>query len=111
MALDPPARMSPCSAAAEVAFVSGLLWLCFPMPPAFAHSWYPQECCQGIECQPLPKDRVREVPGGWMILDNDEFIPFSQARPSPDGQFHRCVKDFWVPNSPTRCFFAPEFGS
>jgi hypothetical protein len=34
---------------------------------------------------------------------DDEFIPQSEAQPSPDGQFWRCR---W-PDGSRRCFFAP----
>ena len=35
--------------------------------------------------------------------DDNEFIPRSEAQPSPDGQFWRCKR----PDGSRRCFFAP----
>ena len=35
--------------------------------------------------------------------DDNEFIPQSEAQPSPDGQFWRCKR----PDGSRRCFFAP----
>lgn len=73
-----------------------------------AHSWYPAACCGELDCAPILPSEVHRVAGGWRILINGEFIPASATRPSPDGQFHRCVAEFWDPESATRCLFTPR---
>lgn len=57
--------------------------------PALAHSWYPYECCSEKDCFPVEARDVREVRGGWELQDGT-FIPYREARPSPDGKFHVC---------------------
>jgi hypothetical protein len=32
--------------------------------PAFAHDWYPMECCHGMDCAPV--DKVEVLPGAAM---------------------------------------------
>ncbi len=59
---------------------------------ALAHSWYPRECCSDRDCYPVPVERVKTVPGGWLIEDGT-FVPYSKARPSPDGQYHICRRE------------------
>jgi hypothetical protein len=82
--------------------------------PAFAHSWYPYECCSDRDCYAVPKERVRIVPGGWVI---DGFaVRHGEARPSPDGQFHICRSqdgkgDLIRPQDKPACVWAPVQGS
>lgn len=60
---------------------------------ARAHEWYPAECCSDRDCwiagiggaEPEP----RMSPSGWVLQDGT-LIPFHEARPSPDGNFHVC---------------------
>lgn len=61
--------------------------------PVRAHEWYPLECCSDRDCwiaglggaEPEP----RASPAGWVLSDGT-LIPYHEARPSPDGQFHVC---------------------
>ena len=62
--------------------------------PALAHDWYPWECCSGRDCKMLPAGAVREVPGGYFIVETREFVAYRDSRPSPDGEYHRCAKSF-----------------
>lgn len=79
--------------------------------PAFAHSWYPFECCSEKDCFPVPVSDVRVVPGGWTLSDGT-MIEHAEARPSPDGQFHVCRRqDGTGPlirmHKKPACFWAP----
>lgn len=82
-----------------------ILALFLLITPAFAHSWYPPECCSGKDCWPIPTASVTKVPGGY-VLDNGEFIPESKAREGRDENYHICRYPF-----PTViCFFKPFSG-
>ena len=35
--------------------------------PAFAHDWYPQECCSGQDCEPIDESKITETAEGWHI--------------------------------------------
>jgi hypothetical protein len=80
---------------------------------AAAHSWYPQSCCSGQDCEPIPIDGIVDTGNGYHVTylsprfgPIDEFVPRDKARHSEDGGFHGC----WRVNkiSPrTICFFAP----
>lgn len=83
--------------------------------PAFAHSWYPYECCSERDCFPVPVHDVRVVPGGWTLSDGT-MVRQDEARPSPDGRFHVCrsqdgkgalIRMYAKP----ACFWAPVMGS
>lgn len=76
------------------------------------HEWYPSACCMDIDCGPISARGVRKTPLGWHLLDTGEIIGFSdrRIRKSLDLEFHRCVYEFWLQNSPTRCLFIPGPG-
>jgi len=57
-------------------------------------------CCGEGDCftvQPV----ISKAQG--YVLPNGEFVPLSEAQPSPDGQYWRCKR----PDGSRRCFFAP----
>lgn len=88
-----------------------ILLLAMLAGPALAHSWYPAECCSDRDCYPVPIERVKTVPGGWLVESN-AFIPYANARPSPDGRFHICRRedgkgDLINPSGQPACFWAP----
>jgi hypothetical protein len=58
-------------------------------------------CCGVGDC--VAVEPVRTTARGFLIEMNKELVPFSEAQPSPDGQFWRCHK----PDGSRRCFFAP----
>jgi hypothetical protein len=60
--------------------------------PAFAHSWYPFECCSERDCFPVATSDVKVIKGGWQLHDGT-IIEHIEARPSPDGRFHVCRRD------------------
>ena len=76
-----------------------------------AHEWYPKECCASLDCAPYPSSNFRPVQNGWRILQTGEVIPFDEIMRSPDEKFHRCIAEFWEPNSLTKCLFVPDSGS
>jgi len=69
-------------------------------------------CCGTGDCFVVPKERVIMTGEGYVIIQGPvagmgpvqhEAIPFSEAQPSPDGEFWRCKR----PDGSRRCFFAP----
>jgi hypothetical protein len=69
-------------------------------------------CCGVGDCFVVPKERVVMTGQGYVIVQSPlagmgpvqhEAIPFSEAQPSPDGEFWRCQR----PDGSRRCFFAP----
>src|SRR5215469_16733074 len=73
---------------------------------------YGEFCCGQRDCFVIPKERVVMTGEGYVIIQGPlagmgpvqhEAIPFSEAQPSPDGEFWRCRR----PDGSRRCFFAP----
>lgn len=91
---------------AAAMFALGATWAV----KARAHDWYPQSCCSDTDCKPVPDAAVRFTPAGWLIVRTGEVWPFSRARPSPDGQFHRCSHS-GLDEAGTICLFVPGQGS
>jgi hypothetical protein len=69
-------------------------------------------CCGEGDCFVVPKERIAVTGEGNGIVHGPlvgigaplhEAIPFSEAQPSPDGEFWRCKR----PDGSRRCFFAP----
>ena len=96
--------------------------LAFVIPDTLAHdSWISRGdhrnaagewCCGEGDCFVVPKERVMMTGEGYVIIHGPlagigpsmhESVPFSEAQPSPDGEFWRCKR----PDSSRRCFFAP----
>lgn len=83
--------------------------------PAAAHDYWeggekvdPQtkaRCCNGSDTKIIEPKLVKEVTGGFQLLDTNEFIPFERVQPSPDENIY---VSRWV-SSPkeTKCFFYP----
>jgi hypothetical protein len=75
---------------------------------ASAHSWYPEQCCNGEDCQPA--DGVQRLTDGTLVLRRGAIVvrvprSFPIAE-SPDGRPHFCVVDMgWGPEA--RCVFLP----
>ena len=72
--------------------------------PAASHEWYPEHCCSGQDCAPIPDSAVSEtadaitirlLPGEHPMVD----APFTATIPrddrrigrSPDGGWHVCL--------------------
>jgi hypothetical protein len=69
-------------------------------------------CCGDGDCFVVPKERIMMTGEGYVIVHGAlagvgpqlyESVPFSEAQPSPDGEFWRCKR----PDGSRRCFFAP----
>lgn len=73
--------------------------------PAWAHGWYPRECCSDRDCAPLNASHVKESGLGY-LLDTGEFIERKKAKFSPDEDFHICR----FPSGGLICFFVPNRG-
>lgn len=101
---------------------SALLALAF-IAPAQAHDFYSAYCCRGeFDCEPIPETAVKVTARGYLVtlrptehrmLVNEPsprtyLVPFSEAKPSPDGRYHTCI----YPGPDTlRCLYAPPPGS
>jgi hypothetical protein len=81
------------------------------MLTAYAHSWYPKECCSQNDC--VLVDRVERGPRGIMAVvvghRRIEIPPGFAARSSPDNHIHVCFVSTpeegapWMP----LCLFIP----
>lgn len=74
-------------------------------------------CCGEGDCGIVDKKSVKTTFAGYRIdgfmtigegsgavrVELHELVPFSEAQPSPDGEFWRCKR----PDGSRRCFFAP----
>lgn len=82
-------------------------------------------CCGTGDCGVVGADGIHAIKGGYSINSRvvygssitgnaadgsttsepiKEFVPYSQALPSPDGEYWRCKR----PDGTPRCFFAPK---
>lgn len=92
------------------------------LPPASAHSWYPNDCCSDSDCWPMGRDDdAREpepaiVPGGYLTHDGF-FVDERDTRPSSDGRFHVCRSGGFLsgpvlaPLERPLCLFVPKLAS
>ena len=58
---------------------------------ALGHSWYPWECCSGIDCKPVPCDSLIETKEG--IAYENYVFKDKQIRPSQDKFCHVCINN------------------
>lgn len=80
---------------------------------AAAHSapsgWsYPYQCCSDQDCQPVHGAAVKEGPDGYVVEETGEVIGYrdSRLKPSPDGEFHLCLRPGNA-HSRAICLFVP----
>jgi hypothetical protein len=59
-------------------------------------------CCGERDCFELTSSDVSVTAAGYFVRSTKETVPFSEALPSPDGQYWRCQ---W--GGARKCFFAP----
>lgn len=64
-------------------------------------------CCSEADCAPVPDEKVRVTPRGYVLEETGETIPTRSAQPSGDGRYWRCRR----PDATTRCFFFPPPGT
>ena len=90
---------------------------------AASHSWYSGACCSDQDCAPIPREAVTATNEGYRItlgagdhpmttLPLDEVVPYDNALPSEDSDFHACVRAS-VPPSLTPinrviCLYVPQ---
>jgi hypothetical protein len=77
---------------------------------AYAHSWYPNDCCHDADCRPVPCDELVETRNGIMwrgvVLFND-----AQVKASQDRFCHVCAKEqvgTLLPYLPLCAFIQPS---
>ena len=77
-------------------------------PSATAHSWYPHECCSGIDCREVPAKNISERPEGYVIKNTGEIVRYGDRRvkDSPDGEYHWCSVA-GADDTRTICLFVP----
>lgn len=86
--------------------------------PSAGHSWYPPECCSGIDCAPV-SEAIRHEDGTYTVTTphgTARTDKTTKMRTSPDGRIHACLVDpnAW-PGGPmstgsgvwVRCIFLP----
>ena len=75
---------------------------------AYAHSWYPWECCSGMDCAPVEKFSM--TPNNeWMLTSKHGtvIIPAQmKRRESKDNRFHVCMRKAEGITMPL-CVFVP----
>jgi len=84
-----------------------------------AHSWFPWSCCSDLDCFEIGEGKSEPnpsvTPQGWQLYDGT-VVPFSEARPSPDGKFYVCRKqgksdgDVIHPQGEKPCLWVPQMG-
>ena len=74
---------------------------------AWAHNWYPKECCGGNDCSSIDSIRVRVVANGY-VIDEKFYVEFKKVLVSPDTKYHACFPNhgpqmgcFWAPRGTT----------
>lgn len=104
--------------AAGVAWLAIAIGLALTVERARGHDapsgWsYPPMCCSNRDCTEIPAERVKEGPEGYRVTlfpgdhafvktQTSFLIPYSEARPSPDGVYHICINEAMR----MLCFFA-----
>lgn len=57
----------------------------------FVHDWYPNSCCGGMDCKPVPCEQLVEDNDGWVYLPTRNHFHPAQVQPSPDRNCHVCI--------------------
>lgn len=73
-------------------FIVGGLLLLACSTVAFAHGWYPIQCCAGQDCRPVACEDISETLDGF-VYDGVKFSKASQ-QPSQDQHCHVCIFEF-----------------
>lgn len=103
----------------RIALALSILSLVVGLAVAQEHSpndpghWYPQHCCSGRDCEPIPIDGLFEEADGWKVRylsvrhgEIDEFVQRKKAHKSQDGRFHGCWRK-GLEKPRMICFFEP----
>jgi hypothetical protein len=80
-----------------IAFLLGftLMWGVIGTRAALSHEWYPNECCSGQDCHPVPCNEIHLIANEW-VYKSSHFAK-SEARSSPDGTCHVCISSWGKP--------------
>lgn len=62
--------------------------------------WFEWECCSNFDCHELEPEEVTQVPGGWMVGERTELIPFDapyvkDTPPAGKGRMGICTDGGW----------------
>jgi hypothetical protein len=100
------------SALVALGVLGGTTLLC--CTSASAHSWYPKECCNDMDCAPV-ESMTRLVPAGGglpqLVVTSKHgkaFLPRDHpVRQSQDGRMHVCMRHDPFGEMEVICFFVP----
>ena len=88
--------------------------MAFWLTPLAAHSWYPKECCNDMDCAPVETvDRLLPTGGGLPQLvvtskHGKAIVPQGfPVRESKDGRMHVCMRYDEFGNMDVICLFVP----
>lgn len=84
-----------------------LLSLCL-VNPVLGHDWYPDKCCGGKDCRPVPCDEVIEQPDG-VVKWKDLYFNKAQVYSSEDSRCHVCVHKYPLNTGPVCVFIQQGF--
>ncbi len=87
-----------------ILWFAALAGMMLALPSAWAHDWYPPQCCSGRDCAPLAAGRVKVTPEAY-IIDGIHRVAHNRVQWSPDGEYHACFPGgdklvlgcFWAP--------------
>jgi hypothetical protein len=79
------------------------------LPPASAHNWYEERCCENEHCEPMADGAVRETSKGYE-MPSGELLPYadSRVRQSHDMRYHWCHARDATANRHREIPFGPE---
>ncbi len=72
---------------------------------AYAHEWYPRECCTDHDdCRPVACSTIEREGQIWIYTPSRNR--FTKSNASPDGACHVCIGK----NGASQCLFMPNVG-
>ena len=83
-----------------IKYISSVLFLIMFSGVAFAHSWYPADCCSDNDCAPILSKEMKELNGTMVLHVTTKhgtapvFPLTTKLRQSEDDKEHACL----VPN-------------
>jgi hypothetical protein len=102
-------------ASLALALIASTFW----HDPVSAHNFYSYECCSDKDCGPIPFERVRVTPDGYVITfptGRVEVIPYGDKRirdtppADPAQQYHLCTVAGRM-DGMILCFYVPQGGA
>lgn len=97
---------------AAAVFVAACLLLA---RPAYAHDWFPSNCCSGFDCRVIKPTDVHTTSRGFLIPGNPEIVPYSSSKikqtpPEGEGNYALCTKGGKADGA-VICLYIPTWGS